>query len=62
MIHNTLFADLAKVVAHVKKTCDEGDEHLPFAGMHVILMGDFHQFPRGENQFVIIFITSNEES
>jgi hypothetical protein len=25
-------------------------------------MGDFHQFPRGENQFVIIFITSNEES
>jgi ATP-dependent exoDNAse (exonuclease V) alpha subunit len=45
MIHDTLLTDLAKVVAHTKKTANEGNEHLPFAGMHVILMGDFHQFP-----------------
>ena len=45
MIHDTLFTDIAKVVAHIKKAADEGDEHLPFSGMHVILMGDFHQFP-----------------
>jgi hypothetical protein len=45
MLHNTLLADVAKVVAHVKKTANEGDLHLPFRGMHVILMGDFHQFP-----------------
>ena len=45
MLHDTLLTDVAKVVAYVKKTGNEGDEHLPFAGMHVILMGDFHQFP-----------------
>ena len=45
MLHTTLLIDVARVVAHVKKMGDEGDEHLPFAGMHVILMGDFHQFP-----------------
>jgi len=45
MLHDTLFTDIAKVVAHVKKKANEGDEYLPFAGMHVILMGDFHQFP-----------------
>jgi len=45
MLYDTLLADIAKVVAHTKKTALEGDEHLPFAGMNVILMGDFHQFP-----------------
>ena len=45
MLHDTLLTDVAKVVAYVKKTGNEGDKHLPFAGMHVILMGDFHQFP-----------------
>ena len=45
MLYDMLLADVAKVVAHVKKAADEGDEHLPFAGMNVILMGDFHQFP-----------------
>ena len=45
MIHDTLFTDIAKVIAHVKKAANEGDERLPFSGMHVILMGNFHQFP-----------------
>ena len=45
MIHDTLLTDIAKVVAHTKKMEDEGDQHLPFAEMHVILMGDFYQFP-----------------
>ncbi len=45
MLNDTLLANVAKIVAHVKKAGGEGDEHLPFAGMHVILMGDFHQFP-----------------
>jgi hypothetical protein len=45
MLHDTLLADIAKVVAHVKKIGNEGDPYLPFGGMHVILFGDFHQFP-----------------
>ena len=45
MIHDTLLTDVAKIVAHTKRAEDEGNQHLPFAGMHVILMGDFHQFP-----------------
>ena len=45
MLYDTLLADIAKVVAHTKKTALEGDEHLLFTGMNVILMGDFHQFP-----------------
>jgi ATP-dependent exoDNAse (exonuclease V) alpha subunit len=45
MLHDTLLTDIAKVVAHTKKAANEGDEHLPFAGMNIILMGDFHQFP-----------------
>jgi len=45
MLHTTLLTDVARVVTYVKKMGNEGDEHLPFAGMHVILMGDFHQFP-----------------
>jgi len=44
MLHDTLFTDITKVVAHVKKKANEGDEYLPFVGMHVILMGNFHQF------------------
>jgi hypothetical protein len=44
MLHDTLFTEIAKVIAHVKKKAYEGDEHLPFAGMHVVLMGDIHQF------------------
>ena len=45
MLYDTLLADIAKVVAHTKKAGQEGNEHLPFAGLNVILMGDFHQFP-----------------
>lgn len=45
MIHDTLLTDVAKIVAHTKRMEDEGNQHLPFAGMHIILMGDFHQFP-----------------
>ena len=44
MLHDTLFTDITKVVAHIKKKANEGDEYLPFVGMHVILMGNFHQF------------------
>ena len=44
MLHDTLLADLAKVVTHSKKMANEGDPHLPFGRMHVFLMGDFHQF------------------
>ena len=42
MLHDTLLMDLAKIVAYTKQSTKEGNEHLPFGGMHVILMGDFH--------------------
>jgi hypothetical protein len=45
MLNTTLFIDVARIVAYVKKSAKEGNEHLPFAGMHIILMGDFHHFP-----------------
>jgi hypothetical protein len=32
-------------IRNVRKSENEGDEHLPFAGRHIIPMGDFHQFP-----------------
>ena len=45
MLYDALLNDIAQVVAHIKKTENKGYPHLPFAGMHIILMGDFHQFP-----------------
>ena len=34
------------------------DEHLPFTGMHVILMGDFHQFPPVANPHFALYSKS----
>jgi hypothetical protein len=45
MLFDTLLADLSKAISHTKAKVGEGDPNLPFAGMHVILFGDFHQFP-----------------
>jgi len=45
MLYDTLLTDVAKVVSYTKKAENEGNHNLPFAGMHVILFGDFHQFP-----------------
>jgi hypothetical protein len=55
MMNDTLLADVAKIVAYVKKEGSEGDEHLLFAGMHVILMGDFHQFPPVANPYSALY-------
>jgi hypothetical protein len=55
MLFDSLLADVATVVAHTKKSANEGDEHLPFAGMNVILMGDFHQFPPVARQFSALY-------
>ena len=55
MMNDTLLADVAKVVAYVKKAGGKGDEHLPFAGIHVILMGDFHQFPPIGNPYSALY-------
>ena len=55
MMNDTLLADVAKIVAYVKKAGGEGDEHLPFAGIHVILMGDFHQFPPVGNPYSALY-------
>jgi hypothetical protein len=45
MLFDTLFAEVAKVVAYTKSKGNEGDQNLPFHGMHVVLLGDFRQFP-----------------
>ena len=45
MLYDTLFTDVDKIISFIKKSEHEGNEFLPFGGMHVILMGDFHQFP-----------------
>jgi ATP-dependent exoDNAse (exonuclease V) alpha subunit len=45
MLFDTLFADVAKVVAYTMSKANEGDQNLPFHGMHVVLLGDFRQFP-----------------
>jgi hypothetical protein len=50
MLFDTLFANLAKVVAYMKSKNNEGDQNLPFHGMHVILLGDFRQFLPVRNQ------------
>ena len=44
MLYDALLANVAKVVAYVKKAANKCNKHLPFTGMNVILMGDFHQF------------------
>jgi ATP-dependent exoDNAse (exonuclease V) alpha subunit len=65
MLHDTLLIDVAKVIAHIKKNANEGDEHLPFAGMHVILTGDFHQFPpvaRGNAALYSLSPTNNADA
>lgn len=45
MLNDTLLSDITEVVSFVKRQAGEGNNHLPFNGMHVILFGDFHQFP-----------------
>jgi len=50
-----LLADVAAVVAHTKKAANKGDEHLPFGGMNVILLGDFHQYPPVAKPFSALY-------
>ena len=55
MMYNTLLSDVAEVVSFVKRQEGEGNNHLPFNGMHVILFGDFHQFPPVGNPMAALY-------
>ena len=58
MMKDTLLSDVAEVVASVKRQAGEGNDHLPFNGMHVILFGDFHQFPPVGNPSAALYSRS----
>lgn len=45
MISCHFLAKLSKIITTVLCSSENGDEELPFGGLNVILVGDFHQFP-----------------
>jgi hypothetical protein len=45
MVSKKLLAKLSKIVSEAKATQHHAIENLPFGGVNVILVGDFHQFP-----------------
>jgi len=45
MLNKSTLCCASQVATHVKNASGETEEALPFGGMHVILSGDFHQFP-----------------
>lgn len=45
MLSRQFLAKISQIVSIVLRSNDKGDNNLPFGGLNVILVGDFHQFP-----------------
>ena len=45
MLSRQFLAKLSKIITTVFSCNDTGDSNLPFGGLNVVLVGDFHQFP-----------------
>jgi hypothetical protein len=45
MLSRQFLAKLSKIISTVLCAGERGDENLPFGGLNMILVGDFHQFP-----------------
>jgi len=45
MANKVVFWCASEIVRKVRAEEGKGDPHAPFRGMHVIICGDFHQFP-----------------
>jgi hypothetical protein len=45
MLSRQFLAKLSKILTTILCSNEEGDDELPFGGLNVILVGDFHQFP-----------------
>jgi len=45
MANKIMFWCTSEIVAEVRAEEGKGSLHVPFGGMHVIICGDFHQFP-----------------
>ena len=45
MLSRQFLAKISKIITMVLCSCDTGVDDLPFGGLNVILVGDFHQFP-----------------
>ena len=45
MLSRQFLVKLSKIIATVLCLNEKGDENLPFVGLNIFLVGDFHQFP-----------------
>jgi hypothetical protein len=45
MLSRPFLAKLSSIITTALQAADRGDQNLPFGGLNMILVGDFHQFP-----------------
>jgi len=55
MANKVVFWCMSEIVGEVQAEEGKGDLHTPFGGMHVIICGDFHQFPPVRNPTSMLY-------